>query len=325
MGKNRKQAGATAVKRPSRFQKRMATDGWFLLVGLLPILLIYAYLRIIPIGKSVYMSFFNWNYVTNNNIFIGLTNYENMFQNEQFLISMRNTTIIAFAMFIIIMPLSLLIANALNNKLKVGAWYEALYFLPVIMPMVPITIIWKWILNTDYGLLNWFLSLFGIQKLAWLTTPNLALIVVIVIMIWKNIGYNVLIYLVGLRGIPKSYYEAAALDGATSGQCFRHISLPQLKPITIYVSVTTLIKGYNVYSLVNILASDVQGAPGYLVRVLVYDMIENAFRFFKMGYASAEAVVLFLVVLVLTVVQMGLVREKKSKKLKVYQTGGKKS
>ena len=92
--------------------------------------------------------------------------------------------------------------------------------------MVPITIIWKWILNTDYGLLNWFLTLFGIQKLAWLTTPNLALIVVIAIMIWKNIGYNVLIYLVGLRGIPKSYYEAAALDGATSGQCFRHISLP---------------------------------------------------------------------------------------------------
>lgn len=325
MGKNRKQAGATTVKRPNRFQKRMATDGWFLLVGLLPILLIYAYLRIIPIGKSVYMSFFNWNYVTNNNIFIGLTNYQNMFQNEQFLTSMRNTTIIAFAMFALILPLSLLIANALNNKLKFGAWYEALYFLPVIMPMVPITIIWKWILNTDYGLLNWFLSLFGVQKLAWLTTPNLALIVVIAIMIWKNIGYNVLIYLVGLRGIPKSYYEAAALDGATSSQCFWHISLPQLKPITIYVSVTTLIKGYNVYSLVNILASDVQGAPGYLVRVLVYDMIENAFRFFKMGYASAEAVVLFLVVLVLTVVQMGLVREKKSKKMKVYQTGGKKS
>ena len=322
MGKNKNQNDGKVLKHPSKFQKKMATDGWFILVGLLPILLIYLYLRIIPIGKSVYMSFFNWDYVSNNNVFIGLTNYENMFHNEQFLISMRNTTIIAFAMFIIIMPLSLMIANALNSKLKFGAWYEALYFLPVIMPMVPITIIWKWILNTNYGLLNWFLSLFGVEKLAWLTTPNLALIVVIVIMIWKNIGYNVLIYLVGLRGIPKSYYEAAALDGATSGQCFRYISLPQLKPITIYVSVTTLIKGYNVYSLVSILASDVQGAPGYLVRVLVYDMIENAFRFFKMGYASAEAVILFMVVLVLTVLQMGLVKERKGKSIKVYGKGG---
>ncbi|MEG1524408.1 MAG: sugar ABC transporter permease [Clostridia bacterium] len=324
MKKNKKQTDANTWKHFNRLKKKMGTDGWFILLGLLPVLLIYAYLRIIPIGKSIYMSFFNWNYVTNNNIFIGLTNYINMFKNEQFLISMRNTTIIAFAMFIVIMPLSLWIANALNSKIKFGAWYEALYFLPVIMPMVPITIIWKWILNTNYGLLNWCLSLFGIDKLAWLTSPDLAIIVVIVIMIWKNVGYNVLIYLVGLRGIPKSYYEAAAIDGANSGQCFRYISLPQLKPITIYVSVTTLIKGYNVFSLVSILASDVQGAPGYLVRVLVYDMIENAFRFFKMGYASAEAVVLFLVVLILTVSQMGLMKERKHKPFKVNVKGGKK-
>lgn len=322
MGKSKRQTNEIAVRRPNKFQKKMATDGWFVLIGLVPILLIYLYLRIIPIGKSIYMSFFNWDYVTNNNIFIWFTNYVNMFHNEQFLLSMRNTTIIAFGMFIIIMPLSLLIANALNSKIKFGAWYEALYFLPVIMPMVPITIIWKWILNTNYGLLNWFISLFGVQKMAWLTTPNLAIIVVIAIMIWKNVGYNILIYLVGLRGIPKSYYEAAALDGATSAQCFRFISLPQLKPITIYVSVTTLIKGYNIYSLVSILASDVQGAPGYLVRVLVYDMIENAFRFFKMGYASAEAVILFLVVLVLTVMQLGLARERKGKSMKVYKKGG---
>ena len=128
-------------------------------------------------------------------------------------------------------------------------------------------------------------------------------------MIWKNIGYNVLIFLVGLRGIPRSYYEAAAIDGANTSQSFRHISLPLLKPITVYVSVTTLIKGYNVYSLVKILASDVQGAPSYLVRVLVYDMIENGFRFYKMGYASAEAVILFAIVIVLTLAQMWMLRE----------------
>lgn len=293
-----------------RLKKRMSMGGWFIIAGLLPILMIYAYLRFVPIAKTVYMSFFNWDYVTNNNIFIGFTNYLNMFKNQQFITSLVNTTVIAFAMFVIIMPLSMLIANALNSAIKFRAWYEALYFLPVIMPMVPITIIWKWILNTDYGLFNWFLSFFGVSKIAWLTTPTPAIIVVIVIMIWKNIGYNVLIYLVGLRGIPKIYYEAAAIDGTNSSQSFRYISLPLLKPITVYVSVTTLIKGYNVYSLVKILASDVQGAPSYLVRVLVYDMIENGFRFYKMGYASAEAVVLFLIVIVLTVAQMGMLRSK---------------
>lgn len=295
--------------KPSRLKKNMSMGGWFIIAGLLPILAIYTYLRFVPIAKTVYMSFFNWDYVTNKNVFIEFTNYVNMFKNQQFTTSLVNTTIIAFAMFAIIMPLSMLIANALNNIVKFRAWYEALYFLPVIMPMVPITIIWKWILNTDYGLLNWFLSLFGVAKIAWLTSPTPAIIVVIVIMIWKNIGYNVLIFLVGLRGIPRSYYEAAAIDGANTSQSFRHISLPLLKPITVYVSVTTLIKGYNVYSLVKILASDVQGAPSYLVRVLVYDMIENGFRFYKMGYASAEAVVLFLIVIVLTLAQMWMLRE----------------
>jgi len=295
--------------KPSRLIKKMSMGRWIILAGLLPILLIYTYLRVVPLAKTVYMSFFNWDYVTNKNVFIEFTNYVNMFKNQQFSTSLVNTTIIAFAMFVIIMPLSMLIANALNNVVKFRAWYEALYFLPVIMPMVPITIIWKWILNTDYGLMNWFLSLFGVAKVAWLTTPTPAIIVVIAIMIWKNIGYNVLIFLVGLRGIPRAYYEAAAIDGANTSQSFRHISLPLLKPITVYVSVTTLIKGYNVYSLVKILASDVQGAPSYLVRVLVYDMIENGFRFYKMGYASAEAVVLFLIVIVLTLAQMWMLRE----------------
>ncbi|MEN6594074.1 MAG: sugar ABC transporter permease [Clostridiaceae bacterium] len=303
-----KEKGKHPIK-PSRLKKQMSMGGWFIIAGLLPILAVYTYLRFVPIAKTVYMSFFNWDYVTNNNVFINITNYVNMFKNQQFVTSLVNTTIIAFAMFVIIMPLSMLIANALNSAIKFRAWYEALYFLPVIMPMVPITIIWKWILNTDYGLLNWFLSIFGVAKTAWLTSATPAIIVVIAIMVWKNIGYNVLIFLVGLRGIPRSYYEAAAIDGANSSQSFRHISIPLLKPITVYVSVTTLIKGYNVYSLVKILASDVQGAPSYLVRVLVYDMIENGFRFYKMGYASAEAVILFIIVIVLTLAQMLVLRE----------------
>ena len=325
MKKSKKKDG---VVHASKFQKWKKHGGFFVLFGMLPILLIYLLIRIIPIGETIYMSLFNWNYITNTQVFLGFQNYSKMFHDDLFRTAFWNTTLIAFGMFIIIMPLSLVIANALNTGMKGHSVFEALYFLPVIMPMVPVTVIWKWILNTDSGLLNGFLGLFGLTKQAWLTNPTLALIVVIVIMIWKNLGYNVMIYLVGLRGIPKSYYEAAAIDGANSGQTFRKISLPLLTPITIYVSVTTLIKGYNVYSLVSILASDIQGAPGHLTRVLVYDMIENGFRYFKVGYASAEAVILLVVVLILTLIQMGIIRERDPKKKHVQNgnvKGGKRS
>ena len=109
-----------------------------------------------------------------------------------------------------------------------------------------------------------------------------------------------IIFLVGIRNIPATYYEAATIDGATNLQRFRYITLPQLRPILLFVSVITVIQSYNVYTQVYVLASDAQGAPGYVVRVLVYDMIENGFRFFRMGYASAEAMVLLLIVMTLT-------------------------
>jgi multiple sugar transport system permease protein len=154
------------------------------------------------------------------------------------------------------------------------------------------------------------LSFFGIANKAWLLDPKLAVVSVIMLTIWKTIGYNMIIFLVGMTGISKEYYEAAAIDGATGFNVFRYITIPLLKPITIFVSVMTLIQGYNVFSQIYILASDIQGSPGHVVRVLVYDMIENGFRFFKMGYAASEAVILFIIVLVLTLIQMAFSREK---------------
>ena len=285
-------------------KKHMKSEHWFCLIGLTPIILIYTYLRFIPIIRTFYMSFFNWDMVALKKPFIGLKNFRDMFAGQLFVKALLDTTIIAFSILIIIMPLSLLIANTLVKGIKFKSWFEAFYFLPVIMPMVPITVIWKWILDADFGLFNYFLSFFGIASKAWLVNPNLAIFSVILLTVWKNVGYNMLIFSVGLKGIPKEYYEAATIDGATGFKSFLHISIPLLKPITVYVSVMTLIKGYNVFSQVYILASDVQGAPSHLVRVLVYDIIENGFRFYKMGYASAEAVVLFMIVFALTLVQI---------------------
>ncbi|MEX2461432.1 MAG: sugar ABC transporter permease [Paenibacillaceae bacterium] len=289
---------------------RMKSVHWFCILGLTPIMIIYMYIRFIPILKTLLISFFEWDLISVTKPFIGLGNYTELFQNENFLISLRNTTIIAFSILIFSVPIALLLANFLNKGIRFKSWYEAIYFLPVITPMVPVAITWKWILDSQYGLLNYFISIFGISNKAWLLDPKLAIISVIMLTVWKTVGYNMIIFLVGLTGISKDYYEAAKIDGATRSKAFWYITLPLLKPITVFVSIITIIHGYNVFSQVYILASDIQGSPGYVVRVFVYDMIENGFRFYKMGYAAAEAMILFLIVLSLTFIQLILNRDK---------------
>jgi multiple sugar transport system permease protein len=152
--------------------------------------------------------------------------------------------------------------------------------------------------------------MFGIPAQSWLFDPTLSVICIIVLCSWQALGYAVLIFLVGLKNLPVSLFEAAKLDGASALQSFWHLTIPLLKPITLYVSVVTLVSGFNVYAQAYVLASDAQGAPGRQVRVLVLDMLENSFRNYRVGYAASEAVVLLVIVLVLTFVQFSLLRER---------------
>ncbi len=299
----------STITRAVKKRKISKTLG-FCIVGLLPIVALYTYLRFIPIFSTFYLSFHNWDMVSLKKPFIGFDNYIKLFHNDLFIVALRNTTIIAFGVLLVSVPLSMIIANALVNKVKLRPLFESIYFLPAIMPMVPVTIAWKGILDTNSGYLNYFISIFGAGPLGWMTIPALAVVSVAIITIWKILGYNMLIFIVGLTGIPKEYYEAASIDGATGFKSFRHITIPLLKPITLLISITTLITGYNVYSTVYVLASDTQGSPGYIVRVLVYDMFENGFRFFKMGFASAEAVVLFTIVSALVLIEFALAKDR---------------
>jgi multiple sugar transport system permease protein len=298
------------MEKVRRKKFRMKSGHWFCIVGLTPIVLLYAYLRFIPIFQTMYISFFDWDLISIRKPFVGLENYRTMFSSDPFLESIRNTSIIAFGILVFSVPLALIIASILNQGIRFKSWFEGLYFLPYITPMVPVAVSWKWILDSKHGLINYFLSFFGIAPKAWLIDPKLAIISVIMLTVWKTIGYNMIIFLVGMKGISKENYEAASIDGATGFKAFWYITMPLLKPITLFISIVTLIQGYNVFSQIYILSSDIQGSPGHLVRVLVYDMIENGFRFYKMGYASAEAVVLFLIVLVLTMIQLWLARDK---------------
>jgi multiple sugar transport system permease protein len=282
----------------------------FVFLVLAPVMALFVYLRVIPTGQAVVMSFFKWELIKPAEKFVGLDNFTNLLKDENFRLAFFNTTVFAVATTIISVALALLLATLLARFVsgRLGGAIELLYFAPVLVSMVPVTLGWREIFNYQHGILNAGLGVFGVGRQPWLSDPTMALVAVVILSVWKQLGYNMIILLVGMRAIPRIYQEAAAVDGASAWQQFRHITLPLLAPVTLFVIVITTITSYNVFTQVYVLASDVQGAPGKLVRVIVYDIFENGFRFFNMGYAAAEAVYLFLIVIVLTIIQFRFLR-----------------
>jgi multiple sugar transport system permease protein len=282
----------------------------FAYLVLLPTLILFTYLRVFPTAWAFVMSFFEWGLVKPAERFVGFDNYTTLLSDKNFTTALLNTTIFAFAttIFSVILAIALAAVLARVVRGRTGGLLELLYFAPVLVPMVPVTLGWREIFNYNHGVLNAFLGIFGITRVPWLSDPNMALVAVIILSVWKQVGYNMIILIVGMRAIPRVYEEAAAVDGASAWQRFRHVTMPLLAPVTLFVIVITTIASYNVFTQVYVLASDVQGAPGRLVPVIVYDLFQNGFRFFKMGYASAEAVYLFLIILVLTLIQFRFLR-----------------
>jgi multiple sugar transport system permease protein len=277
---------------------------------LAPVMALFIYLRVIPTGQAVVMSFFKWELIKPAEQFVGLDNFTNLLKDDNFRLAFFNTTLFAVSTTIVSVALALLLATLLARFVsgRIGSAIELLYFAPVLVSMVPVTLGWREIFNYQHGILNSALGVFGIEKVPWLSDPNMALVAVVILSVWKQVGYNMIILLVGMRAIPIVYHEAAAVDGASAWQQFRRITLPLLAPVTLFVVVITTISAYNVFTQVYVLASDVQGAPGRLVRVLVYDIFENGFRFFNMGYAAAEAMYLFIIILALTLIQFRFLR-----------------
>ena len=284
----------------------------FAMLAILPTLAIFAWVRIYPIAETLRLSVHKWDILSKNKPFIGLANFRELFSDRLFIEALTNTAIIAFGVLLITIPLSLVLAALIHHRARsrLAGFYETAIFIPHVVSLVPAAMAWKWIFDAKLGPLNNLLGWFGVAPKAWLFDPVLAVICVIVLCSWQALGYAVLIYLVGFKSLPVSLYEAAKLDGATGPQSFRLISVPMLKPITLYVSVVTLVSGFNVYAQAFVLASDAQGAPGRQVRVLVLDMLENSFRNYRVGYAASEAVVLLLIVLLLTLMQFSFLREK---------------
>jgi multiple sugar transport system permease protein len=288
---------------------------WFAIIAILPTFAIFGWVRIFPIIETLRLSLHQWNLLSKNKPFIGLENFRELFGDDQFFEAIVNTAAIAFGAMAITIPLSMVLAGVIYHRTRsrFASFYEAAVFIPHVVSLVPAAMAWKWVFDAKLGPLNRLIMAFGGDAQPWLFDPVLAVICIILLVSWQTLGYGVLIYLVGFRNLPKSVYEAAKLDGANGIQSFFFMSVPLLKPITLYVSVVTLISGFNVYAQAFILASDTQGSPGRLVRVLVLDILENSFQNFRVGYAAAEAVILLLIVLLLTAVQFGLFRQGRRK------------
>ena len=253
-----------------------------------------------PILYSLVISFTDWN-LLNPMKFIGIDNYASLLRDKNFWAALRNTGTFIIGYLPSVMILGLAIAILLNSKIKLKTFFRGIYFLPVVTSWVAVSLVWKWLLNGQYGLLNYFLSLIGIHGPSWLTDPRTAMFAIIITSVWKDIGFIMVLYLGGLQAISPSLYEAAEFDGASQWRQFWHVTLPGLRPTTFFVLMISLINSFQVFDQVNIMTG---GGPGNATTVMVQNIYNSAFNFFEMGRASAMSWLLFLIIFAVSLVQM---------------------
>ena len=249
-----------------------------------------------PILASLIISFTKWD-IVNPPIWAGLGNYADMLQDALFFQSLKVTTIYALVAVPLQIVVGLFIALLLNTKIRLIGIYRTLFYLPAVLPIVSVAVMWRWILSRDWGLINWFLSLFGVYGPGWLSEPEWALPALILMSLW-GVGAGMLIYLAGLQGIPTDLYEAARVDGAGIWTSFRYVTLPMISPVILFQLVVGLIAAFQVFSQPFIMTS---GGPQNATLFYLLHLFRNAFEFFRMGYASALSWVLFMYIAILTV------------------------
>ena len=259
---------------------------------------------IYPIFKVIIDSFYEVGSF-NKRSFVGLDNYLTMFNDPKMWSSLFNT----FSYVIVIVPgtiiISLILAALLNTKIKGRGFFRVVYFIPAITMGAAVAMIWKWMYNSDHGIINAILNALGFDSVNFLTNPNTALLSICLVSIWINIGYNMIILLAGIQGISKTYYEAAAIDGASPVKQFFGITLPLVTPTLFFVIITNLIGTFQTFDTIYMMIKE-SGIAMEATQSMVMYFFRNAFSYSKKGYASALAVFLFLIIMLVTLIQMKL-------------------
>lgn len=254
---------------------------------------------LVPLGLIFYYSFHEWNVLAGDFTFVGLDNIDKLFNDPHLGTVLRNTAVFSVGLVVINLTLALSLALALNQKLRGMTFFRTIFFSPVVISLVAWTIVWGFLLQ-DNGGINAALDTFGIDGPNWLREGWGAMASVIVVQVFKNVGLNMVLFLAALQGIPAEVLEAARMDGASSRTTLFRIVLPLISPTILLTSIITIVGSLQVFAQIAVLT---QGGPGISTTVLVYYLVQQSFDFHAFGYGSTLAIVLFLIVLVLTVIQ----------------------
>lgn len=266
----------------------------------LPALSVLVLFTLVPLAYTFYLSTTSWDLISPAKHFVGAANYQRLLQDQRFGQAFWNTSCFAAGTVPTQIALALGAALLLNTQIRLRGLFRAAFFLPVIVPIMVVTIVWLFIFSPSFGILNYLLSLVGLPPLGWLSDPHWALPALMIMTIWKNFGYHTVIFLAGLQGIPLELLEAAYIDGANRWQGFWKITFPLLGPTTFLVLIMSLIGSFQVYETVVLTTN---GGPAGATTVIVFELYQNAFVFFNMGYAAAMTYVLLAFLFVLTLLQ----------------------
>ncbi len=260
-----------------------------------------------PVAQNLYFSFTSWGLFGTYH-WTGLTNYQNLVQDAEVGKALLNSLLFTVISVPCSIALSIIVAVLLNQKLRGVLVYRTIFFLPVVTMPAAIAVVWRWLYNGDYGLINYVLKLFSITGPRWVADPRTALLSLILVAIWASIGQNMILFLAGLQGISRTYYEAAAVDGSGRFRTFFGITLPLLSPTIFFTAVIGMINALQVFDLI-FLMFDRNSPPMYAAETVVYLFYDHAMNIGDKGYAAAIAVILEVIILVVTAVQFRVQRK----------------
>ncbi len=293
------QAAPTGARRVLREARKQWTAYLFLSPGLL----LFGVFTAFSVGYAFYLSFHEWNILEPQKPFVGLDNYQRLLEDKRFREAVVNTVYYTVVSVPLTVVVGLLIALLLNNQIRARGLFRTLFYLPVITPLVIAAIIWKWVYQGDYGLLNYYLIKLHLidEPLLWLSDKRLAMPAVILMSVWKSVGFAMVVYLAGLQAIPQDFYDAAKVDGAGALRRLRDITIPLLSTTTFFLVIILLLGSLQAFTQIFVMTS---GGPVRRTTTVVYYIYQHAFKRFDMGYASAMAFALFAMMFGFTLIQM---------------------
>lgn len=273
-------------------------------------------LSVLPILFSSWISLHDWNMITPipQMKWVGVNNFVYLFNRDAvYQAALRNTFVFAAVGVLVNTSLGLGGALLLNSKIRFRTFWRTIYFLPIVTAPLALGMMWSYLLSKNYGLVNNILGVFGIPPQPFMASPDTALGTIIFIAVYQSVGYYIIIFLAGLQGIPSEYYDAASVDGANSRQAFWHITLPLLRPVMLFLIVTNTIGALQVFDIVFAMTDNTNwsgGGPANSTVTVVLHTYMTAFKFFKMGRASAMAMVLFVIIMIITLIQIKLIQKR---------------